>query len=94
MAIYKLVEAGIKKDNGDGSVSFIPVASGNADYEEYLRWIAAGNTPDPADAPPAPSTEPTLANRVAALESVLVSKSIIQQADLNSALPVKAMKVD
>lgn len=27
----------------------IPFDPGNADYQEYLRWLAAGNTPLPAD---------------------------------------------
>ena len=25
----------------------IPPDSGNRDYQEYLKWIAAGNTPEP-----------------------------------------------
>ena len=24
----------------------------SADYQEYLRWLALGNTPEPADNPP------------------------------------------
>jgi hypothetical protein len=27
----------------------IPFAEGNTDYQEYLKWVAAGNTPEPAD---------------------------------------------
>ena len=27
---------------------FIPFDPRNADYQEYLEWVAAGNTPDPA----------------------------------------------
>ena len=27
----------------------IPFAPGNRDYQEYLEWVAAGNTADPAD---------------------------------------------
>ena len=27
----------------------IPFASDNADYQEYLKWVAEGNTPTPAD---------------------------------------------
>lgn len=44
----------------DGSVStevikriqdnaFIPVSTENRDYQEYLRWLAEGNEPLPAD---------------------------------------------
>ena len=27
----------------------IPFANGNRHYEEYLKWVAEGNTADPAD---------------------------------------------
>ncbi len=27
----------------------IPFDPANTDYQEYLEWIEAGNTPDPAD---------------------------------------------
>ena len=26
--------------------AFIPLKDGNSDYAEYLKWIAAGNTPE------------------------------------------------
>jgi len=29
----------------------IPADNGNRDYREYLEWLAAGNTPEPADQP-------------------------------------------
>ena len=31
--------------------AFIPFAPANTDYQEYLKWIAEGNTPLPADEP-------------------------------------------
>lgn len=33
----------------DGSA--IPIDPHNADYQQYLDWLAAGNTPEPADEP-------------------------------------------
>jgi hypothetical protein len=38
----------IIKTDGNITTSFL-VDSDNTDYQEYLKWIAAGNTPEPAD---------------------------------------------
>ena len=35
--------------------AFIPFDQANMDYQEYLAWLDAGNTPLPADEPPAPN---------------------------------------
>ena len=32
----------------DGTMS-IPIAEDNTDYQEYLEWVAEGNTAEPAD---------------------------------------------
>ena len=29
----------------------IPFDPANTDYQEYLKWVEAGNTPEPADEP-------------------------------------------
>jgi hypothetical protein len=35
--------------NDDGSISSFPINIENTDYQEYLEWIAQGNTPLPAE---------------------------------------------
>ena len=40
-----IVESVIRKEDG----AMIPKDEGNRDYQEYLAWVAAGNTPDAAD---------------------------------------------
>jgi hypothetical protein len=29
--------------------AFIPFDQANTDYQDYLKWVEAGNTPEPAD---------------------------------------------
>jgi hypothetical protein len=51
--MYKLFKDGIT--NTDKCVqrlsdnAFIPFAPDNTDYQEYLKWVAEGNTPEAAD---------------------------------------------
>ena len=56
MALYKLgksydgeaVRVVLKQDNSNIKV-WIPFDPDNTDYQEYLAWVAEGNTPDAAD---------------------------------------------
>jgi len=52
--MYKLVNDPINggladciKRNADNAL--IPMVNGNRDYQEYLEWIAEGNTPEEAE---------------------------------------------
>ena len=53
MAKYKLTKDAVTGEEltfillGEGA--YIPKNTDNADYLEYLDWVAEGNTPDPAD---------------------------------------------
>jgi hypothetical protein len=37
----------------DADQANIPRDEGNRDYQEYLQWLAEGNTPAPYEPPPA-----------------------------------------
>ena len=45
--MYKLISNTIVQRLLDGV--FIPFDPTNTDYQEYLKWVAEGNTPEPAD---------------------------------------------
>ena len=40
---------GIIRSNSNGSKTHIPLDRDNTDYQEYLEWVDAGNTPEAAD---------------------------------------------
>ena len=55
---YKMYRAyTVTSDNGDSHLSLIrlsdnaaiPADPDNTDYQEYLKWVAEGNTPLPAE---------------------------------------------
>ena len=53
MITYKLVNDANGQLNciARSDVWFIPINPSNTDYREYLKWVAEGNTPEPADEP-------------------------------------------
>ena len=57
--MYKITKDSItKKDNGVIRIednAFIPFDPDNADYQAYLKWLEAGNTPEAADAATLPA---------------------------------------
>jgi hypothetical protein len=36
-------------DKGNGEFTSFPAINDNPNYQEYLKWVAEGNTPTPAD---------------------------------------------
>ena len=39
----------VNKITDDGSIISIPFDPANTDYQAYLKWVAEGNQPEPAE---------------------------------------------
>ena len=51
--LYNSISTGqlssVMKDNGNGRFLSIPINEENTDYQDYLAWVAEGNTAEAAD---------------------------------------------
>jgi hypothetical protein len=47
--MYKIINANDKSVKRTTDGACIPFDPANTDYQEYLKWVAEGNTPEPAD---------------------------------------------
>ena len=51
--MYKLIKSSLSNQVNSvlrlSDSACIPFEPANTDYQEYLKWVAEGNTPQPAD---------------------------------------------
>ena len=53
--MYKLIKSSVTNEINAvlrvEDYALIPMNPANTDYQAYLKWVAEGNTPEPADQP-------------------------------------------
>ena len=81
--MYKLTNDGIITKVEPGKLISFPADERNRDYRQYLAWLAEGNTPEPADPEPVTKQEPTVDEKLRALQDALVSKGVIAVRDVD-----------
>lgn len=81
--MYKLTNAEIILNVINGS--FIPIDRTNTDYQQYLAWLAEGNTPEPYVAPISPI--PSIVSRFQARAAMAQAGYFTQIDDFMAALP-------
>jgi hypothetical protein len=74
--VYKIIitsdgSKAILKTVDGGVITFSDPSHGNTDYEEYLKWLSAGNTPEPPDVLPEPGIPAGFSDRIEALELIV-----------------------
>jgi len=69
--MYKLTNSTLIIRTTDGA--FIPNDVQNNDYTDYLKWVALGNTPTPAD-PISPNV--TIINQIITLEATITNRRL------------------
>lgn len=55
------------------------MVDGSMAYAQYLEWVAAGNTPEPADAPASPTPAELALAEIRAIESTLAVADAMQR---------------
>jgi hypothetical protein len=88
MAEYRLTDSETVFRTNDGAS--IPNDLRNRDRAEYEAWLSKGNRPDPFAPPPAVEPQPSIEDRLAALEkrsaaveAVAIEKGVFTKADVD-----------
>lgn len=93
--MYKLVTyEGVTSVTRLSDGASIPQSTDNSDYLTYLAWVAAGNTPEPADPPYVPTYKELRAKEYPSpddyLDGIVKGDTAQVQAYISACLAVKA----